>query len=224
MYIWCPTPRYPTNLLCTLCLRSLLHALFPLCRVVSVHCMRPFFLWSLEKTTQFPWTSTVQMFGGECRSCSRQKKSGSPRLWSSRYLGDLIDVPIEADAKDLRPVSCTNRNQEQRFGDSLNRLMRCAEQTGKINWNYLDEGNQCGFSCFPLTWKIVLGICIVQLLLLKEKIEKGGLCHAVLMLTPLNCIFRTTQTNLSASMPHHRSNHPGPHKREHLVRWALLFR
>jgi len=107
--------------------------------------MRPFFLWSLEKTIQFPRTSTVQMFGGECRSCSRQKKSGSPRLWSSRYLGDLIDVPIEADAKDLRPVSCTNRNQEQRFGDSLNRLMRCAEQTGKINWNYLDEGNQCGF-------------------------------------------------------------------------------
>ena len=28
------------------------------------------------------------------------------------------------------------------------------------------------FSCFPLTRKIVLGICIVQLLSLKEKIEK----------------------------------------------------
>ena len=123
-----------------LCFRSLLHALFPLCRVMSVHCMRSFFLWFLEKTTQFPWTSTVQMFGGECWSCS-------PRLWSSRYLV-IASICLSKLMRKLSGLSRAPPGIRNSVSVILWIVWCDAKQTGKINWNWLDEGNECGLFMF----------------------------------------------------------------------------
>jgi len=115
MYIWCPTAVYPTNLLSTL-FSIIATCSFP---VVSRDvCALYAFIFLVVSGENYAISLDFN-----CSDVWRRVLILLPTTLVFQVFGDRIDMPVEADAKALRAVSGTTRNQEQRFGDSLNRLM-----------------------------------------------------------------------------------------------------